>query len=158
MCVAPSPSVFVLLCLLVCCPICLLYVLLILFSGGLPCFLQGSLAEPLAPLPSSSGGPPSPMSCPLPELPTDSSHVGALSEAVFWCGEMACHRSMVIASHRSYNLALKAYLEAAEKLIAPLTSRKGKEKQGSFRSSSAFSFLVLCCTWCADMLGVGRRL
>ena len=67
---------------------------------------------------------------PLPELPADSSCVEALSEAAFWHREMAHHCSMVIAGHRSYDLAVKAYLEAVEKLVTPLGSRKGKEKEG----------------------------
>ena len=130
--VVPSPSAPVLLCLLVCRPSCVLSVLLIPSSGGLPRSLPGSPAEPLAPLPSGSGpgAPPSPMSRPLPELPADSSRVDALSEAAFWRAEMARHRSMVIAGHRGYDLAAKAYLEAAEKLVAPLASGKGKEREG----------------------------
>ena len=70
------------------------------------------------------------MSCPLPELPTDSSCVDVLSEAAFWHTEMARHHSMVIAGHRGYDLASKAYPEATEKLVVPLASGKGKEKEG----------------------------
>ena len=130
--VVPSPSAPALLCLLVCHPPCVLCVLLIPSSGGLPHSLPSSLAEPLAPLPSGlgSGAPPSPMSRPLPELPADDSRVDVLSEAAFWRMEMAHHRSMVIAGHRGYDLAAKAYLEAMEKLVAPLIPRKGKEKEG----------------------------
>ena len=100
--IVPSPSVPALLCLLVCRLPCVLCILLILSSGGLPCSLLGSPAEPLAPLLSGSGSsvPSSPMSHPLPELPADSSRIDALSKAAFWHAEMACHRSMVIAGHR----------------------------------------------------------
>ena len=130
--VVPSLGALALLCLLVCRLSCVLCVPLIPSSGGLPHSSQGSLVEPLAPLPSSSGSstPPSPMSCPLPELPADSSHIEVLSEAAFWCGEMVRHHSMVISSHHSYDLAAKAYLEAVEKLVMPLGSRKGNEKEG----------------------------
>ena len=102
------------------------------FSGGLPRSSQVSPAEPSVPLPSTSGvgAPSSPMLRPLPELPADSGRVELLSEAAFWRGEMARHRSMVVAGHRGYDLAAKAYLEVAEKLVAPLPSGKGKEREG----------------------------
>ena len=70
------------------------------------------------------------MSCPLPELSADSGQVELLSKATFWHGEMARHHSMVVASHRGYDLAAKAYLEVAEKLVVPLPSGKGKEREG----------------------------
>ena len=96
------------------------------------------------------------MSRPLPELPVDFSHVDMLSEAAFWCVEMAHHHSMVIAGHHGYDLAAKVYLEAAEKLVTPLASGKGKEREES-NFFACLARFVLCCIWCADMLGAGRR-
>ena len=70
------------------------------------------------------------MLCPLPKLPADSGQVELLSEAAFWRREMARHCSMVVAGHRGYDLAAKAYLEVVEKLVAPLLPGKGKEREG----------------------------